>query len=70
MKYEYLLFKRNRNKDGLVYNKIFFNNSADARKEFRKDDVLFKCKANSVFYIDNWNGWVVKDNDIVKKYEK
>jgi hypothetical protein len=68
MKYEYLLIKRNGNKDGLVYDKIFFNNSADARKEFRKSDVLLKCKLDSVYH-ENF-GWTVKQEDVVKKYEK
>ena len=68
MEYEYLVLKRNGNKDGLVYDKRFFNNSADARKEFRKDDVLLKCKPNSV-YRDGF-GWSVNQEDIVKKYEK
>lgn len=70
MKYEYLLIKRNGNKDGLVYDKILFNNSKDARKEFRKDDILLKCRAESIYYGDNWEGWTVKDKDIVKKYKK
>ena len=67
-KYEYLLLKRN--KEGLIYNRLFFNNSADARKRFRKNDVLLKCKADSVYFADNWRGWTVKQEDIVKKYEK
>lgn len=68
MGYEYLLIKRNGNKDGLVYDKIFFYSSADARKEFRKDDVLLKCKPNSVYR--DGSGWTVKQEDVVKKYEK
>lgn len=68
MNYEYLLIKRAGNKDGLIYDKIFFNNSADARKEFRKDDVLLKCKLDSV-YREGF-GWTVKQEDVVKKYEK
>lgn len=67
MKYEYLLLKRN--KEGLIYNRLFFNNSADARKRFRKNDVMLKCKADSVYFADNWKGWTVKQEDIVKKYE-
>ena len=35
--YEYLLLKRNGNSDGLIYDRLFFNNSKDARKEFRKN---------------------------------
>ena len=68
MKYEYLVLKRNGNKNGLVYDKRFFDNSKDARKDFRKDDVLLKCKPNSV-YRDGF-GWTVKQEDVVKKYEK
>ena len=63
-KYEYLLLK---NKEGLIYNRLFFNNSVDARKRFRKNDVLLKCKADSVYFADNWT---IKQEDIVKKYEK
>ena len=68
MKYEYLLLKRNGNKNGLVYDKRFFDNSKDARKEFRKNDILLKCKPYSV-YRDGF-GWSVNQPDIVKKYEK
>jgi hypothetical protein len=68
MKYEYLLVKRNNEK--LIYDKLFFNNSADARKEFRKNDILLKCKADTTYYADNWQGWTVKQKDIVKKYKK
>lgn len=67
--YEYLLLKRNGNSDGLIYDRLFFSNSKDARKEFRKDDVLMKCKAESIYYGDNWEGWTVKDKDIVARYE-
>ena len=69
MKYEYLLLKRN--KEGLIYNRLFFKNSKEARKKFRKNDVLLKCAANSIYFADNWKGWTVKkDKDIIKKYEK
>ena len=68
MKYEYLVLKRNGNKDGLVYDKRFFNNSAAARKDFRKNDIILKCKPHSV-YRDGF-GWAVNQSDIVKKYEK
>ena len=64
MKYEYLLIKRNGNKDGLIYDKIFFNNSANARKEFRKDDILLKCKTNSIYH--EGFSWTVKEEDVVK----
>lgn len=68
MKYEYLLLKRN--KEGLIYDNLFFNSSADARKKFRKNDVLLKCKADTVYFADDWKGWTVKQEDVVKKYEK
>lgn len=68
--YEYLLLKRNRNSDGLVYDRRFFNNSEDARKQFRKNDVLLKCKRDSIYYSDNWKGWTVEVKDIIKTYEK
>jgi hypothetical protein len=68
--YEYLLLKRNGNSDGLIYDRLVFNNSKDARKEFRKDDILMKCKTESIYYGDNWKGWTVKDKDIVARYEK
>lgn len=70
MKYEYLLIKKNGNSDGLVYDRLFFNNSKDARKQFRKNDILLKCKTGSIYFADNWKGWTVKDKDIIKKYEK
>ena len=68
MKNEYLLLKRNGNKNGLVYDKRFFDNSKDARKDFRKNDILLKCKPYSV-YRDGF-GWSVNQPDIVKKYKK
>lgn len=67
-KYEYLLIKKNGNQDGLVYDKLVYLSSEKARKEFKKDDILFKCKKDSVYYSDN--GWTVKDKDIVARYEK
>lgn len=66
--FEYLLVKRN--SDGLIYDKLFFNNSSDARKDFRKGDTLLKCKNGTIYYADNWTGWTVKSKDIVKRYEK
>lgn len=68
MKYEYLLIKRNGNKDGLVYDKRVFNNSKDARRDFRKGDTLLKCKLDSVYH--EGFGWTVKCKDIVATYEK
>ena len=68
MKYEYLLIKRNGNENGLVYDKIFFNNSVDARKEFKKHDILLKCKLGGVYH-DGFC-WTVKEKDVVEKYEK
>jgi hypothetical protein len=68
MKCEYLLIKKNGNKEGLVYDRLFFNNSTDARKDFRKNDILLKCKAYSI-YRDSF-GWAVNQPDIIKKYEK
>ena len=70
MKYEYLLLKRNGNKDGLIYDRLFFNNSKDARKDFKKNDILLKCRTGSIFYGDNLAGWTVKNEDIVARYEK
>lgn len=68
MKCEYLLLKRNGNKDGLIYNRLFFNNSTDARKQFKKNDILLKCKSDSIYY--EGFSWTVKVKDIVKTYEK
>ena len=65
---EYLLLKRNGNEEGLVYDKRFFNNSKDARRDFRKNDVLLKCKNHSVYR--NSFGWSVNQTNIIKKYEK
>jgi len=65
---EYLLLKRNGNEEGLVYDKRFFSKSKDARKDFRKNDVLLKCKAHSVYR--NSFGWSVNQTNIIKKYEK
>lgn len=70
MRYEYLLIKRNGNKDGLVYDRLFFNNSKDARKQFRKDDILLKCKEESIYYADDLKSWTVKVKDIISVYEK
>ena len=64
--YEYLVLKRNGNKE--VYDKSFFDNSKDARKDFKKNDVLLKCKLNSI-YLDMF-GWSVDQPDVIKKYEK
>lgn len=68
MKYEYLLIKKAKFKNRISYSKMFFNTSKEARKEFRKDDVLLKCKIDSVY--NNWFGLTVKPKDIIKKYEK
>ena len=68
MRNEYLLIKRSGNKEGLVYDKRFFTSSKDARKDFRKNDTLLKCKSYSD-YRDSF-GWAVDQTDIVKKYEK
>lgn len=68
--YEYLLLKRNGNSDGLIYDRLVFEKSKEARKQFKKDDTLLKCKAESIFYDDNWKGWTVKVKDIVEVYEK
>ena len=68
MKYEYLLIKKN--KEGLVYEKTFFYKSVDARKCFRKGDILLKCKYKSIFYGGNFDGWSVNEEDVVKRYEK
>ena len=68
--YEYLLLKRNGNSDGLIYDRLFFNNSKDARKKFRKDDILMKCKEEAIYYDDDLKGWTVKVKDIVETYEK
>lgn len=67
-KFEYLLIKRNGNKNGLIYNQIWFKNSADARKQFRKNDILLKCKADSIYY-DGFS-WTVKQEDVLKEYKK
>ena len=68
MKYDYLLLKRNGNKDGLVYDKLFFYNYKDAKKHFKKSDILLKCKLDSV-YCNGFN-WTVKKSDVIKEYEK
>ena len=68
MKYDYLLLKRNGNKDGLVYDKLFFDNAKEAKKQFKKNDILLKCKLDSVFS-DGFN-WAVKQEDVIKEYEK
>ena len=68
--YEYLLLKRNGNSDGLIYDRLFFEESKEARKQFKKDDILLKCRAESIYYDDNWKCWTVKVKDIVETYEK
>ena len=68
MKFEYLLIKKN--KEGLVYEKTFFYKSTDARKDFKKNDILLKCKYKSIFYGGNFDGWSVNEEDVVKRYEK
>lgn len=70
MKYEYLLLKRNGNSNGLIYDRLFFKNSEEARKQFKKDDTLLKCKEESIYHSDNWKGWAVDDKDIIEIYEK
>lgn len=68
--YEYLLIKRAGNKDGLIYDQRVFNNSKEAREDFKKGDILLKCKNESIYYGDNFNGWIVDEKDVIKKYEK
>lgn len=70
MQYEYLLLKRNGNSDALIYDRLFFNNSKEARKQFRKGDTLLKCKETSIYYDDNWKGWNVENKDVVVRYRK
>lgn len=68
--YEYLLLKRNGNSDGLIYDRLVFEESKEARKQFKKDDILLKCRAESIFYADDWKCWTVMNKDIVSVYEK
>jgi hypothetical protein len=68
--YEYLLLKRNGNSDGLIYDRLVFEESKEARKQFKKDDILLKCRAESIYYADNWKCWTVMNKDIVSVYEK
>ena len=68
--YEYLLIKRAGNNDGLIYDKKVFNNSKEAREDFKKGDILLKCKNESIYYGDNFKGWSVDEKDVIKKYEK
>ena len=63
--HEYLLLKKNN--DGLIYDRLVFEKSKEARKQFQKNDTLLKCRAESIFYGDNWEGWTVKDKDIILK---
>jgi hypothetical protein len=68
-KFEYLLIKRNGNKDGLVYDKRVFTNSQEARKDFRVNDIILKCKEDSI-YRDDELGWTVKSEDVIERYYK
>lgn len=67
--YDYLLMKVNKEEgNGTIYDTRFFNNSKQARNEMCKNDILLKCKKDSVFY--NGFRWKVSDKDIIKKYHK
>ena len=69
MKFEYLLLKKGC-ENNIIYDKKVFLNSKIARKDFKKGDILLKCKDKSVYYGDNFTGWCVDEKDIIKKYYK
>lgn len=69
MKFEYLLLK-NGCENNFIYDKMVFLNSKDARKKFGKNDILLKCKKDSIYFADNFRGWSVDEKNIIKKYIK
>ncbi len=66
MKFEYLLLKKGC-ENNIIYDKKVFLNSKTARKDFKKGDILIKCKDKSIYYSD-FAGWCVDEKDIIKKY--
>jgi hypothetical protein len=54
-KFEYLLIKRNGNKDRLVYDKRVFTNSKEARKDFRVNDIILRRCHRKILQIKKGN---------------
>lgn len=69
MKFEYLLLKKGC-ENNMIYDKEVFLSSKIARKDFKKGDILLKCKDGSIYFGDNFEGWCVDKKDIIKKYYK
>lgn len=69
MKFEYLLLKKDC-ENNFIYDKMVFLNSKDARKNFRKNDILLKCKQDSIYFANNFGGWSVDEKNVIKKYIK
>ena len=61
---EYLVKKYN--ELGCNYDNIYCCTYADAWHNTNKRDVMFICKNGSVYYGDNWQGWKVDNDDIIR----
>lgn len=61
---EYLV--RKYNEEGCNYDNRFYSTYAKAWADTRKNDVMLVCKHNSVYYGDNWVGWTVNPENIIR----
>ena len=68
---EYIVVKIN--ELGLEYDSLYFPYGCykEAYRQLRKNDLMFVCRPDSVFYADNWQGWRVKGNgDVLRVVTK
>ena len=66
-KQEYIVCKYN--KSGCNYDNRRYSTYRAARNDLRKGDVMLICKEGSVYYGDNWRGWAVRAEDVIRSIE-
>ena len=68
MNQEYLI--RKYNNSGCNYDNRYYKTYRQAYADLRKGDVMLVCKPNSVYYGDNWQGWTVDPENIIRSVTK
>jgi hypothetical protein len=66
-KQEYLVCKYN--KDGCNYDNRHYSTYRAARADLHKGDVMYICREGGVYYGDNWRGWTVRAEDVIRTIE-
>lgn len=61
---EYIVKKYN--EQGCNYDNLYFDNYREAWAHTNKRDVMLVCKPGSVYHGDNFQGWTVEPNDIIR----